>query len=376
MENPRWWHIAVGVISVTLIAVLLLADFPVWRQVGAISAVVTFAIGWYAIGRFALNCTYRWAPAALAVVIVITLGVAVAFAPFAAIMQCVAYPLLWVTAERTRHALITNVLLALSVGVGYWVSTRNIVEVVLTVGLSLTFSIALGLWITRISELSEQRQQLLTELRDAQEQLAHAHRESGISSERERLAREIHDTIAQDLTGLVMLAQRAQRELPQNSAAPTLALIEESALAALAETRALVAASAPVGLGGGIQDALSRLAQRFGRETGVAVTVDADGIPPLDRDTEVVLLRIAQEGLANVRKHAAAHSARIVLSTSSAGVRLEVRDDGRGFDTAEASDGFGLGGMRDRLALVNGQLDVASSASGTVLTASLPAVTA
>ena len=376
MENPRWWNIAVSGMAVTLIAVFLLAGFPQWRVIGAISAVVVFAAGWFALGRAALNCSNRWASPALAVVIIVTLGVAVAFAPFAAIMQCVAYPLLWITANRTRTAIFTNVILSLSVAIGYWVSTRNVVEVLLTVGLSLTFSIALGLWITRISELSEQRQQLLTELRDAQEQLAAAHRESGVASERERLAREIHDTIAQDLTGLVMLAQRAQRELPQNAAGPTLALIEESAMAALAETRALVAASAPVGLGGGIQDALARLAERFSRETGVAVTVEAAGIPPLDRDTEVVLLRIAQEGLANVRKHSAAGSAVIALSVTASGVQLEVRDNGHGFDASAPSDGFGLGGMRDRLALVNGELDVASSPSGTVLTATLPAVSA
>jgi len=376
MENARWWHVAVTVMSVTLIAVVLLADFPQGRQIGATAAIVVFAIGWFAVGRFALDFAYRWAAVVLAVVIIITLGIAVAFVPFAAIMQCVAYPLLWVTASRTRMALITNTLLALSVGIGYWASTGNIVEVVLTVGLSLGFSIALGLWITRISELSEQRQQLLTELRDAQEQLAAAHRETGVSSERERLAREIHDTIAQDLTGLVMLAQRAQRELPQNTAGPTLALIEESAMTALAETRALVAASAPVGLGGGIQDALTRLAERFERETGVPVTVETTNTGGLGRDTEVVLLRIAQEGLANVRKHSAASTAALVLRANASGVRLEVRDDGRGFDLDAPTDGFGLGGMRDRLALVNGQLDVASSASGTVLTATLPAATA
>ena len=374
MDNPRWWHIAVATIAIVLTSLVLTAGLPTWRQVGALACLAAFTIGWFTIGRL----SWRSPTAALAFtgIVIVTTGAAVGFFPLMAIMQCVAYPLLWITANRTRTAIFTNVVLSLAVAIGYWVSTRNVVEVLLTVGLSLTFSIALGLWITRISELSEQRQQLLTELRDAQEQLAAAHRESGVASERERLAREIHDTIAQDLTGLVMLAQRAQRELPQNAAGPTLALIEESAMAALAETRALVAASAPVGLGGGIQDALARLAERFSRETGVAVTVEAAGIPPLDRDTEVVLLRIAQEGLANVRKHSAAGSAVIALSVTASGVQLEVRDNGHGFDASAPSDGFGLGGMRDRLALVNGELDVASSPSGTVLTATLPAVSA
>jgi signal transduction histidine kinase len=168
-----------------------------------------------------------------------------------------------------------------------------------------------------------------------------------------------------------MLTQRARRELGDSD---TLALLEDSARAALAETRALVAASAPVGLAsGGIKDALDRLADRFSRETGVTVGVEVAEIPPLERDTEVVLLRVAQEGLANIRKHAGAESAVIELTLVHGKPTLAVRDDGAGFDPATPSAGFGLGGMRDRLALVGGSLDVASSSAGTTLTATLPA---
>ena len=120
-----------------------------------------------------------------------------------------------------------------------------------------------------------------------------------------------------------------------------LALVEESARATLAETRSLVTASAPVGLeAGGLGDALERLGERFSRETSVTVTVDAAASPALDRDSEVVLLRIAQEGLANVRKHSGATSASIRVESGVDDVSLVVTDDGGGFDVARAIHGL------------------------------------
>ena len=374
MDNPRWWHIAVSVVAVGLAGTLLLTDLEGWQKTGAQAALAAFLVGWFTVGRLC------WKRAALApwfaVIIIVTVGAAVAFVPFMAILQCVAYPLLWVTLDDTRRAIIANTVLAAAVGAGMWVATESLMETLITATLSLTFSVALGLWITRIAQQGEAHRNLLMELQDAQAQLAAANRDAGVMSERERLAREIHDTIAQDLTGLVLLTQRARRELAAGSTAATdaqLALVEESARQTLAETRSLVTASAPVGLeAGGLGDALERLGERFSRETSVVVNVDAAASPALDRDSEVVLLRIAQEGLANVRKHAGAGSASIRIESGVDDVSLVVADDGAGFDVAAPSTGFGLAGMRERLALVGGTLDVASSPAGTVLTARLP----
>jgi signal transduction histidine kinase len=297
-----------------------------------------------------------------------------------AIMQCVVYPLAWIISPRLRWAIIANVALALAVGVGFLVSNgtnaSSLAQTALTVTFSLGFSIAIGLWITQIWKLSDQRQSLLTELRAAQDELVALNRDAGITSERERLAREIHDTIAQDLTGLVMLAERAQRDLGTGNteqAAEQLAVLEETARSALAETRALVAATAAVGLtSAGIAEALERLADRFTRETGVPVGVEIEGNLLVGRDIEVVLLRSAQEGLANIRKHAQASTATIRVVEHEDTVTLSVTDDGVGFDPADGTGGFGLGGLRDRLALVGGTLEVASSSRGTTLTAMLP----
>lgn len=376
MENPRWWHVAISAIAVVLAALLFGAETAVWRKVGAAASVIIFVVGWFTIGSRGLLGNVRLATV-FTVVVVVSTGAATGFYPNMALLQTVAYPLVWVLARNLRGALIANVALAASVGVGFLLSTGDPLQSLFTIGLSLGFSLALGMWISRIAHLSDQRQVLVDELRAAQDQIAAMSRDAGVTSERERLAREIHDTIAQDLTGLVLLAQRTRRELDggnTTAASSHLENLEEGARTALAETRALVAASAPIGLtAGGIGEALERLGERFERETGITVTVDAPALPPLDRDTEVVLLRCAQEGLANVRKHSGASNATVTLSAAGDAVRLTITDDGAGFDAASASAGFGLAGMRERLALVNGSLTVSSSpGAGTVLEAALP----
>jgi len=316
----------------------------------------------------------------VALVLGVALAAGVATAGFAslAILQAIAYPVAWVFSRRIRDAMLGNLAIGLAVGAGFTVSIgtepADLVQIAFTLTLSLGFSIAMGLWISRMTALGEERGRLLAELQGAQEQIAALNRDAGAAAERERLARELHDTIAQDLTGLVMLAQRARRE----AAAPdaTLAMLEEGARAALGETRALVAAGAALDTDGlGLEAALHRLAQRFERETGVNVTLRADDAPSLSRDAEVVVLRCAQEALGNARKHARAAQITILVEPDEAdGVRLTVSDDGIGFDPSTAPQGFGLSGMTERLALVGGTLRVTSApGTGTVLVAELPA---
>ena len=373
MESSRWWHVAVAGTAIVLSALVVFDGDTVLGLVGGLASIAVFVAGWFTVGRLGMNSPR--AAAIFLVIMIIASGVGTAFSPSLATIQTIAYPLIWILSRRVQDAVLANIALASVVGVGLYLATGSLLQALLIQGISLAFSVALGLWITSIADRSHERQRLLDELREAQDELAAASRDAGVSSERERLAREIHDTIAQDLTGLVLLAQQAQRELTSGDTSATdarLQLIEENARTALAETRALVAASAPVGLTSGeLMDALRRLGERFTRETSVAVAVEGDP-GAVDRDQEVVLLRCAQEGLANVRKHSGATAVTLHLSASSGDVRLVVRDDGRGFDPATPSLGFGLGGMRDRLALVGGFLDVTSSTSGTVLTASLP----
>ncbi len=378
MTGNRWWYVLFAATMVVLAVIAATGGathgrvIGAWATLGVLTACYA-AFGWRAINDRRLTWPF-------VAVLVLGSGIAVAFIPDMAIIQSIAFPLIWTTVANTRAAIVANIALAAAVALGFIADLGARPEVFVQAftieGISLAGSVALGLWITRIAALSHERKQLLEQLTATQEQLAWAHRESGVTSERERLAREIHDTIAQSLTGVVMLSQRAQRELAGGSLsllAEQLAVLEESARDALVETRSLVAASSPVELGAGIGPALERLAARFGRETGIVVTVTADVAADLDRDTEVVLLRSAQEALANVRKHSGATTAALELQATDARATLTAIDDGAGFDTSVPASGFGLPGMRERLALVGGELEIVSApGAGTRLVVSLP----
>jgi signal transduction histidine kinase len=371
----RWWDAAVlGTAGLLAVVLLALTDSP-WRIATGLAGLALLVVAWIALGRRGPESPRA---TAFVVLVVLSSGIVVAAYPTLAIIQVIAYPIAWVYSATIRRAVVVNIAIALAIGVGFLITlgvgVDNLVQTLFTVVLSLGFSLAMGFWISRMSELGEERGRLLAELQGAQEQIAALNREAGAVAERERLARELHDTIAQDLTGLVMLAQRARRE----AAAPdaTLAMIEEGARAALGETRALVVAGAaldPDGLG--LDSALHRLAERFERETGVQVSCAVAPGLALSRDADVVVLRCAQEALGNARKHARA--TRITITVESAGdggVRLRVSDDGIGFDPGVAAAGFGLSGMTERLALVGGTLGVTSAhGAGTVIVAELPA---
>lgn len=379
MTGARWWDLFFGA-TMALIASICVINLVAGDadRIVAVIVIALLSLAWCAFGR--RGFTRPTAAAAFLAILVVASGVMVFVDPSTAFVQAIACPLIWVMVDRVRVAVAVNavltVVIAVAMATGLGSAPDDWTQAVLIEGISLVGSIALGVWITRLAELSEERQKLLDELTLAQVRLATLSRESGASGERERLAREIHDTIAQSLTGVVLLTQRLKRELAADTldvAGDTAALLEESAREALTEARSLVASTSAVDLGGGVEPALRRLAGRFERETGIHVDVDVDRVEGLDRDVEVVLLRCAQEGLANVRKHSGAASARLGLIRAGAEVRLTVGDDGAGFDPARPSDGYGLAGMRARLDLADGRLEVRSApGSGSTLVASLP----
>lgn len=290
-------------------------------------------------------------------------GIGAVFSPNVLTVQAVLIPLIWVTSRSVRQAVIATTAIVSAMAAGYAIGAGlpgSLPQALIIQALSLAFAIGFGLWMTRVALWGEERQRLLSELQDAQERLELMHRDAGATAERERIARELHDTIAQSLTSVVMLAQRGRRE-----AAPTatLELIESTAREALQETRALVAANAAPPAGS-LAEALGRLGERFQRETGVAVTVHADAIDA-PRDLEVVLLRCAQEALANVRKHAQAGTVALSLRNGE-DFELIVADDGIGYRGLDLDDdrGFGLTGLRDRVRLVGGTLRIDETPGG------------
>jgi len=203
------------------------------------------------------------------------------------------------------------------------------------------------------------------------------------SVERARLAREIHDTLAQGFAGIVTQLQAAEQASEdatrQRHTDAALSLAREG----LAEARRSVRALRPVVLDEvRLPDALRNLARDWSARTGIPVDVATAGdAGALQTDTEVALLRTAQEALANVERHADARHVMLELRADARGYRLEVRDDGRGFDPAEHAlrsehleqGGFGLVGMRERIEGVAGSLVVESRpAGGTVVRVEVP----
>jgi signal transduction histidine kinase len=225
------------------------------------------------------------------------------------------------------------------------------------------FSIFYSGWVSRIIQQSAERAQIIDQLETTRAELAAAQHEAGRLAERQRLAMDIHDTLAQGFTSILMLIQAAQAD---GLTGRHLDMAAQTARENLEEARALLAGLPPAQLDGGtLPDALRRL-------SGPDFTLSGDP-RPLPVAAEVVLLRVCQEALANVRKHAQARSVTVRLEYEPSIVRLEVSDDGTGFDPSRVGGGYGLRGMRTRVDEAGGLLTVQSSpGSGTQVSAVVP----
>jgi signal transduction histidine kinase len=301
-------------------------------------------------------------------------------------------PLRWAIAAATAFSVEMMVLQVVWSGGGLLDNEGAMVGAVV----SIVVGTILAIWIGGIIDQSSQRAVLITELEATRAELADAHHGAGVLAERERMAREIHDTLAQGFTSIVMLSQAAAATDDPAESRRLVGSIERTARDNLAEARALVEGGGPAVLEeGSLVGALERLADRTAADTGIAATTRVRGTPrALASATEVALLRTAQEAVANVRRHAQAQALCIeidyggpVVATSAdvgagpavgealdaAEVTVEVVDDGCGFDVTAPSGGFGLAGMRSRLELVGGRFEVRSEQGrGTVVRAAVP----
>ncbi len=214
-----------------------------------------------------------------------------------------------------------------------------------------------------------------------QEQLLGVQREAGALTERTRLSRDIHDTLAQGFSSILLLARAATVLDDEPALRRQLARIEQTAGDNLAESRRVVAALAPKSLSdNGFTASLRHVLHDLTRDTGIAGELRLDADPPaLTTTQEIALLRTVQGLLANVRAHSRA--TQVVVSVGAVGdqVRLDLVDDGVGFDPARVPQadptrgGYGLAGSRARLAELGGGLDVESApGSGTAVSAYLP----
>jgi signal transduction histidine kinase len=207
-------------------------------------------------------------------------------------------------------------------------------------------------------------------------QLVEQAREAGIHDERQRLAGEIHDTLAQGLIGIVTQLEAADqaRHLPAEWQRH-LDQARDLARNSLTEARRSVRALRPEQLEGAtLMHAIGELVSSWTQTFGVPVRVESTGGQrPLPNDVEAALFRVAQEALTNVAKHASAAKVWLTLTFLDDVVLLDVRDDGRGWALGKTGGGYGLDGMRQRLARLNGRLGIESApGEGTALNASIP----
>ncbi|OLR90289.1 hypothetical protein BJP25_02450 [Actinokineospora bangkokensis] len=233
-----------------------------------------------------------------------------------------------------------------------------------TAVLGLALSLLMGTFIHRVVRQNGERARLIGELEASRAEVVRLSHEAGVAAERARLAGEIHDTLAQGFTSIITLLQAAEADQDRDRVDRALALATRTARENLAEARAMVAALAPTALaGGGLVAALRRQVERLAAETGTAADFHAEGVPGggLPTGVEVVLLRTAQEALANVGKHAGATAVTVDLVHAAGAVVLTVTDDGAGFDPGAPTDGYGLRGMRARAEQVRGELAVQSA---------------
>ncbi|WP_431780185.1 sensor histidine kinase [Streptomyces chumphonensis] len=227
---------------------------------------------------------------------------------------------------------------------------------------------------------SRERQRLIDDLVRTRGELAATQREAGRLAERQRLAREIHDTLAQGLSSIVLLSRAALSALPDGAPSATardhIREAERTAADNLAEARRFVHALTPPALTDApLPEALRRLtAAPLGSGARTEVAFRVEGEPcPLPVEAEVALLRLTQEALANVARHAHAPHAAVTLAFHAGEVTLDVFDDGAGFAPGAPAGGFGLHGMRERIAELGGTLSVESApGEGTAVAATLP----
>lgn len=242
--------------------------------------------------------------------------------------------------------------------------------------------VLLGAWIDAIIRQSVERQSLIEQLEATQSELAESERRAGMLAERQRLAHEIHDTLAQGFISIIMHLETAVPHLPDDPALHKhVAEAEQAARDGLAQARRVVQALRPASLeAGSLPDALHNVVSKWQQRSGIPATFTVTGaLLPLAAGAEVTLLRAAQEALANVYKHAQATTVSVTLSYVGDAVLLDVQDNGVGLQNGRLatdpthSGGYGLTAMRERVAQHNGAVELESEpGEGTTLVVSIP----
>lgn len=229
------------------------------------------------------------------------------------------------------------------------------------------FGVTRAMYTDALMKESQKRQLLIEALDSTRRDLAEEERRAGILMERQRLARELHDTLAQSFTGIVLHLEAAEQALPVQVAVAQRHIDQAraSARASLQEVRRLLSALRPGLLeNASLSTVVQAVVQQWNDEQAGGertATVRVDPLGRLHPEVEVTILRAVQEALANVHKHSQAKTVSVVLQRSEERVSLTVADDGIGFDQGappapRSPGGYGLVAMRERVTQLAGEL--------------------
>lgn len=254
-------------------------------------------------------------------------------------------------------------------------SSENWVIIIVIILVLLFIATLIGYFISALIGQSMERQRLLDELTQTRAKLLKAEREAGVMAERQRLSRDIHDTLAQEFTSIIMHLSAAR--LGDSASTRThLQQVEQAARAGLDESRRIIWNMRPQQLeGASLVESIEGVAARWSAENRVRVETAVTGSPhPLDESIETALLRITQEALHNIKKHAQARDVNITLSYMPDLLALDIADNGQGFNKSRRNGrGFGLKTMRERAEELGGTLTIESElGKGTAVAVSLP----
>lgn len=363
------------------------------RTIGAVVLIAAYHA--IAVSSYAWILRRRWA-----VSLFVTIGWAIIVAPIAtntafsllvlgAILQGFIFlPFGWGIATLALIVLLALCEVLVQSGRQGWDGNLTLARIVGLLATGLTVG-AVMLYIHRSNRDASLRSQLLRQLDDAQRDLAERSRESGVQEERQRLARDIHDTLAQGFTSVIkhleaieLFVGRSRTEAGASldeimaSARPHLASAQIVSRESLAEIRRLVWALRPPQLvEATLRAALERIVAQWSEANDVAATCTIGALPPLQPDVDVIFLRATQESLSNVARHA--HATRVGVSMQCVDelVLLCIEDDGCGFAHSDDSrvEHMGLTGMRERVRPFGGHVLIESEGgTGTSITVALP----
>ena len=238
----------------------------------------------------------------------------------------------------------------------------------------LTISTIIGVFISSIIKQSTDRQHLIDELTRSRANLMRAEREAGRLNERQRLARDIHDTLAQHFTSIIMHLAAAKHS-NFGTVQTQVQQAEEAAREGLDEIRRIVWDMQPEQIEkASLIEAVEELAARWSAENSVQVKMNVTGTPrSLTSSAETALLRILLEAIHNINKHAQAKKVNITFSYMEDLFVMDIADDGLGFEPSKIKNGFGMKTMRDRAEELSGTLTIESEQGiGTAIAVSIP----